>query len=71
MFKISKTHINHKKWMLLIIALGPALFDNNRLVSLSGGYKNLHYLTNLLLHFTCIKKNKKIDLKKLRSVACI
>jgi hypothetical protein len=27
-----------------LITLGPALFDkNNRLITLSGGYKNLHY----------------------------
>jgi hypothetical protein len=31
-----------------MITLGPALFDNNnRLMTLSGGYKNLHYLTVL------------------------
>jgi hypothetical protein len=31
-----------------MITLGLALFDNNnRLKTLSGGYKNLHYLTNL------------------------
>jgi hypothetical protein len=33
---------------LIMITLGPALFDyNNRLITLSGGYKNLHYLTVL------------------------
>jgi len=33
---------------LIMITLGTALFDdNNRLITLSGGYKNLHYLTVL------------------------
>ena len=37
------------QWKPLIMnTLGPALFDNNnRLITLSGGYKNLHYLTVL------------------------
>jgi hypothetical protein len=37
------------QWKLLImIKLGPAIFDtNNRLIALSGGYKNVHYLTQL------------------------
>jgi hypothetical protein len=35
---------------LIMITLGPALFDNNnRLITLSGGYKNLHYLTECIL----------------------
>ena len=55
--------------------LGPTLFDNNnRLITLSGGYKNLHYLTQLLLQpFTCIKNNT-IYLKKtyvVLSVVCL
>ena len=30
--------------------LGLALFDNNnRLITLSGGYKNLHYLTQFIV----------------------
>jgi hypothetical protein len=53
--------------------LGLALFDNNnRLITLSGGYKNLHYLTQFIVtvqHFTCIKNNK-IYFKNLCSVAC-
>ena len=33
---------------LIMITLGPTLFDNNnRLITLSGGYKNLYYLTVL------------------------
>ena len=35
---------------LVMITLGPALFDNNnRLITLSGGYKNLHYLTQFIV----------------------
>jgi hypothetical protein len=59
------------QWKLLImITLGLALFDNNRLIILSGGYKNLHSLTQFIAivqHFTCIKNNK-IYLKNLCSV---
>jgi hypothetical protein len=45
--------------------LGPALFDkNNRPITLSGGYKNLHYLTQFIVtNFTCIKKTTKFILK--------
>jgi hypothetical protein len=33
-----------------MITLGPALFDNNsRLITLNGGYKNLHYLTQFIV----------------------
>ena len=35
---------------LIMITLGPALFDNNnRLITLSGGYKYLHYLTQFIV----------------------
>jgi len=35
---------------LIMITLGLALFgDNNRLITLSGGYKNLHYLTQFIV----------------------
>jgi hypothetical protein len=58
---------------LIMITLGLALFDNNnRLITFSGGYKNLHYLTQFIVivqTFTC-KKNNKIYLKNLCSVAC-
>jgi hypothetical protein len=56
-----------------MIIWGLALFDNNNwLITLSGGYKNLHYLTQFIVtvqHFTCIKNNK-IYFKKVRIVAC-
>jgi hypothetical protein len=44
---------------LIMIILGPALFDNNnRLITLSGGIKICIILLNLLLQsFTCIKNN--------------
>jgi len=45
-----------------MITLGLALFNNNnRLITLSGGYKNLYYLTQFIVtvqHFTYIKNNK-------------
>jgi hypothetical protein len=45
-----------------MITLGLAHFDNNnRLITLSGGYKNSHYLTQFIVtvqSFTCIKNNK-------------
>jgi hypothetical protein len=48
----------------IMINLVLALFDdNNRLITLSGGYKNLHYLTQFIFtvkHFTCIKTTKFI-----------
>jgi hypothetical protein len=35
---------------LIMITLGPALFDNNNLlITLSGGYKNLHYLSQFIV----------------------
>jgi hypothetical protein len=44
---------------LIMITLGLALFDNNnRLITLSEGYKNLHYLAQFIVtvqSFTCIK----------------
>jgi hypothetical protein len=62
----------HIQWKpLIIITLGPALFDNNnRLITSSGGYKNLHCLTQFIVTtFACIKNNK-IYFKNLCSVAC-
>jgi len=33
-----------------MVTLGLAFFDNNnRLITLSGGYKNLHYLTQIIV----------------------
>ena len=42
---------NQVQWKpLIMITLGPPLFDNNnRLIKLSGGYKNLHYLTRFIV----------------------
>jgi hypothetical protein len=49
---------------LIMITLGLAFFDNNnRLITLSGGYKNLHYVTQFIItvqHFTAIKTTKFI-----------
>ena len=48
-----------------MITLGPALFDNNnRLITLSGGYKNLHYLTQFFVTTFYMYKNSNIYLKK-------
>jgi len=61
---------------LIMITLGLALFNNNnRLITLSRGYKNLHSLTQFIVtvqHFTCIKTTKFI-LKTyvLLPVACL
>jgi hypothetical protein len=49
--------------------LGPALFDNNnRLITLSGGYKNLHYLTQFIVTTFFIVKTTFI-LKNVCSVS--
>jgi hypothetical protein len=56
---------------LSVITLGPTLFDkNNRLITLRGGYKSLHYLTQFIVTTFYIYKNNKIYLKNLCSVAC-
>ena len=56
---------------LIMITLGPALFhNNNRLKTLSGGYTNLHYLTQFIVTTFYMYKNNKIYLKNLCSVAC-
>jgi hypothetical protein len=50
-----------------MITLGLALFDkNNRLITLSGEYKNLYYLTQFIVTvkpFTCIKEQQNLFLK--------
>jgi hypothetical protein len=60
--KLSSLFLQHKiQWKpLIMITLGPVLFDNNnRLITLSGGYKYLHYLNQFIVtNFTCIKNNK-------------
>jgi len=59
-----------------MITLGLALFDNNnRLITLSKAYKNMHYLTQCIVTvqpFTCTKNNK-IYLKTyvVLSVVCL
>jgi hypothetical protein len=57
-----------------MITLGPAFFDNNnRLITLSGGYKNLHYLTQFIFTTFYMYKNNKIYLKNyvLLPVVCL
>jgi hypothetical protein len=47
-----------------MITLGPALFDkNNRLITLSGGYKILHYLTQFIVTNFYMHKKTKFILK--------
>jgi hypothetical protein len=56
---------------LIMITLGPALFDNNnRLITLSGGYKNLHYLILFIVTSFYVYKNNKVYSKNLCS-ACL
>jgi len=45
-----------------MITLGLALFDNNNwLITLSGGYKNLHYLTQFIAtNFYMYKKQQNL-----------
>jgi hypothetical protein len=47
---------------LIMIILGPALFDNNnRLITLSGGYIKLHYLTEFIVTtFYMYKKQQNL-----------
>jgi len=49
------------QWKPLIMnTLGPALFDNNnRLITLSGGYKYLHYLTQFVVTTFYIYKKQQ------------
>jgi len=49
-----------------MITLGPALFDNNnRLITLSGGYKNFHYLTQFIVTTFYMYKKQQNIFKKL------
>jgi hypothetical protein len=51
--------------------LRPALFDNNnRLITLSGGYKNLHYLSQFIVTTFYVYKKQQNLFKNLCSVAC-
>ena len=45
-----------------MITLGPAIFCiNNRLITLSGGYKHLHYLTQFIVTtFYMYKKQQNL-----------
>jgi hypothetical protein len=53
-----------------MITLGPALFDNNnRQITLSVEYKNLHYFTKFIVTTLYMYKNN-IYFKNLCSVAC-
>jgi hypothetical protein len=58
-----------------MITFGPALFDNNnRLIKLSGGYKNLHDLTQfIVITLYMYKKTTKFILKTyvVLSVVCL
>ena len=54
-----------------MITLGPALFyNNNRLITLNGGYRNLHYLTQFIVTTFYMYKNNKTYLQNLCGVAC-
>jgi hypothetical protein len=47
-----------------MITLVPELFDNNnRLITLSGGYKNLHYLTQFIVTTFYMYKKQNFILK--------
>ena len=50
-FKNCAVKIMSVQWKpLVMITLGPALFDNNnRLITLNGRYKNLHYLIQFIV----------------------
>ena len=56
---------------LIMITLGPALFDNNnRLITLSGGYNHLHYLTQFIVTTFYMYKKQQNLFKNLCNVAC-
>jgi hypothetical protein len=57
-----------------MITLGPALFDyNNRLITLSGGYKNLHYLTQFIVttFYMCKKQQNLFKTHVFLPVVCL
>ena len=60
---------------LIMITLGPTLFDNNnRLITLRGGYKNLHCLTQFIVTtFYMYKKQQNLFKKTyvLLPVVCL
>jgi hypothetical protein len=54
------------------ITLGPALFDNNdRLITLSGGYKNLRYLTQFIVTIFYMEKKTNFVLKTYAMQCCL
>jgi hypothetical protein len=57
----------------IMITLGPALFDNNnRLITLSGGYKNLHDLTQFIVTiFYMYKKQSLLKNYVVLRVVCL
>jgi hypothetical protein len=51
---------------LIMITLGPALFDNNNwLITLSGGYEKLHYLTQFIVTTFYMYKKQQNLIKKI------
>ena len=45
-----------------MITLGPVLFDkNNWLITLSGEYKNLHYLTQFIVTTFYMYKKQQVE----------
>ena len=47
---------------LIMITLGPALFDNNnRLITLSGRFKYLHYLTQFIVTTFYMYKKQQVE----------
>jgi hypothetical protein len=51
---------------LIMITLVPVLFDNNnQLITLSGGYKNLHYVTQFIVKTFYMYKKQQNLFKKL------
>jgi len=51
---------------LIMITLGPTIFDNNnRLITLSGGNNNLHYLTQFIVTTFYMYKKQQNLFKKL------
>ena len=57
---------NYIQWKsLIMITLGPALFDNNnRLITLSEGYNNLHCLTQFIVTIFYMYKKQRNLFKK-------
>jgi hypothetical protein len=56
-----------------MVTFGPALFiNNNRLITLSGGYKNVHYLTQFIVpNFYMYKNNTYLKTYVVLPVVCL